>query len=93
MPGVASRHVHELLAEYGFRLDDFPEAIRANRTFQKVLRYAEDVPHERRAEYFGAAREFFRTYERLDETARAEMLEYFKSLLYLMCPSGPKTKQ
>jgi hypothetical protein len=35
----------------------------------------------------------FRTYERLDETARAEMLEHFKSLLCLLRPSAPKTKQ
>jgi hypothetical protein len=85
--------VHKLLSEYGVQLDDFPEAIRTNRTFQKVLRYAEELPHERRAEYFVAAREFFCTYERLDETAREEMLEYFKSLLYLLRPSASKTKQ
>jgi hypothetical protein len=43
-----------------------------------LLRYAEDLPQELRAEYFGALLEVFRVYVNLDEEQREEMLEQFK---------------
>lgn len=72
-----SKTLDELLREFGFRPEDFPEPLRAN---SALIKYAEDLPHELRAEYLGALREFFRVYATLDDTRRREMLQQFESI-------------
>jgi len=68
----------ELLREFGFKPEDFPESLRIDST---LMRYAQDLPRELRAEYLGALREFFHVYASLDDEQRAEMLELFESSL------------
>ena len=62
----------KLLRESGFEVEDFPDYLKADPT---LLGYARRLPQELRAEYLRALLGFFRTYEQLDEPARAEMLE------------------
>lgn len=68
----------ELLHEFGFEPEDFPEALRTN---SALIKYAEDLPHEMRAECLGALREFFQVYQSLDNAQRREMFEQFESAL------------
>jgi hypothetical protein len=70
-----SSKLDELLREFGFKLEDFPESLRTNSV---LLRYAESFPRVLRAEYLGALCEFFRVYQRLNDVQRAEMLEKFQ---------------
>jgi len=70
--------VDQLLREFGFKPEDFPESLR---TDPVLLGHAEDLPQELRSEYLGALREFFSIYQRLDDAQRAEMLEQFESTL------------
>jgi len=67
--------VDKFLREFGLEPEDFPEALRADRV---LIRYAENLPHELRAEYLRALREFFRVYESLDDAQRQKMLEQFQ---------------
>ena len=71
----AKKSLDGLLREFGFTPEDFPESLRAS---PALLRYAEDLPHEMRAEYLSALLEFFRVYVKLDEEQREEMFEQFK---------------
>src|SRR5262249_18961526 len=49
----------DLLREFGFTPEEFPKSLRASPT---LLKYAEDLPHELRAEYLSALLEFFQVY-------------------------------
>ena len=69
--------VVELLRECGFDIENFLESLRTNFV---LLRYMADLPHELRAEFLSALREFG-VYERLSDAQRAEMLKGFESTL------------
>jgi len=67
-----------LLRELGFEPEDFPEALRTN---SALIRYAEDLPNEMRAEYKDALRQFFQVYKSLNDAQRIKMLKQFDSSL------------
>jgi hypothetical protein len=70
--------LHKLLRESGFKVEDFPEYLRADFT---LISYAKRFPREMRAEYLTGLLQFFQLYEQLDEHGRAQMFKRFKRQL------------
>ena len=68
----------DLLREFGFRPQEFPESLKADAT---LVRYVQDLPDEVRTESLDVLQEFFGIYKSLNDAQRTEMLETFESTL------------
>lgn len=72
-----AKPLDELLRQYGLVREDFPVPLRIN---PALIWHVEYLPHEMRAGYLDALRQFFCVFHRLDESQRARIvkqLEYW----------------